>query len=143
MSTTNDSGPPITPALFYRDAPAAIAWLEKAFGFRSRLVVPGESGRIDHAEMSLGGGAIMLATAKPDRGWLSPKDLPALHQIVCVFIPDVDAHCERARAAGAEIVEEPHDTSYGSLGYAALDLEGHRWDFGTYRPGGFWTDDPA
>ena len=54
--------------------------------------------------------------------------------VYCV-VDEVDAHCERARAAGAEITREPEDTPYGSREYTARDLEGHPWSFGTYAPG--------
>ncbi|MCM0675632.1 glyoxalase [Micromonospora phytophila] len=53
---------------------------------------------------------------------------------VYVAVEDVDAHCARARAAGAEIVREPLDTDYGSRDYTARDLAGNVWSFGTYRP---------
>jgi uncharacterized glyoxalase superfamily protein PhnB len=51
-----------------------------------------------------------------------------------VVVDDLDAHYEHARAAGAEIVTEPHDQDYGSRDYVARDPEGHTWSFGTYRP---------
>ena len=54
--------------LYYRDAPAAIEWLSKAFGFSKRLAVPGEGGTIIHAEMTFGAGLIMLSSSKPERG---------------------------------------------------------------------------
>jgi uncharacterized glyoxalase superfamily protein PhnB len=53
---------------------------------------------------------------------------------IYIAVDDLDAHCERARAAGAEIVREPYDTDYGSRDYSARDLEGNVWSFGTYRP---------
>jgi uncharacterized glyoxalase superfamily protein PhnB len=56
------------------------------------------------------------------RGWLY------------VVVEDVDAHYERAVAAGAEIVMEPADQDYGSRDYSCHDLEGNLWSFGTYRP---------
>lgn len=137
------SGSPsdIIPALAYRDAPAAIRWLARAFGFRERLVVPGPDGRIEHAEMSLGDGVIMLGSAKAERSWMSPLDLPASNQAVFVYVEDVDAHHERAKAEGAEIIQPLEDTSYGSRGYSARDPEGHQWTFGTYRPGAYWAKD--
>ena len=53
---------------------------------------------------------------------------------VYVVVDDPDAHHERARAAGAEIVRELHDTDYGSREYGAKDPEGNAWYFGTYQP---------
>ena len=128
-----DGPPNIFPALLYRDAHAALDWLERAFGFERLMVVPGPQGTVLHAEMGLGPGILMLATSKPDRGWVSPRDLPGLHQTVCVRIDDVDGHYARAKAAGAEIFYDIKDTDY-SREYSARDLEGHLWTFGNYQP---------
>ena len=128
------------PCLFYRDAPALIDWLERAFGFKRRLVVPGEDGTVAHAELSFGDGVVMVGSAKRERGWVSPRDLPALNQVISVSVDDPDAHYARAKAAGAEIVQELKDEHYGSRGYMARDPEGNEWYFGTYRPGGHWTE---
>jgi uncharacterized glyoxalase superfamily protein PhnB len=124
----------VYPALFYRDASAAIAWLNRAFGFTTLMEVPGPDGTISHAELSLGSGVIMLGTAKREQGWVSPLDLAGVNQSVYVYVADPTAHYARAKAAGAEIVREPIDTDYGSREYGARDLEGHYWFFGTYRP---------
>ena len=123
------------PFLRYRDAPAAIEWLEKAFGFEERLVIPNENGTVAHAELSLGPGVIMLATARDDDLRMkSPRELGAVTQGIYGYLENVDSHCERARASDAEIVREPEDTDYGSREYTARDLEGHLWSFGTYGP---------
>jgi uncharacterized glyoxalase superfamily protein PhnB len=80
MSTSeSNSQPTIFPCLYYNDAPAAIEWLARAFGFTKRLVVPGEHGAIIHAEMSLGAGVIMPRSARPAMGLRSPQDLPAVN----------------------------------------------------------------
>lgn len=128
------------PCLFYRDAAALIDWLERAFGFRRRLVVPGEGGSVTHAELSFGTGVVMVSSVKPERGWLSPRDLAGLNQVISVTVDDPDAHYARAKAAGAEILQELKDEDYGSRGYLARDPEGNEWYFGTYRPGGHWTE---
>ncbi|HEU0316384.1 MAG TPA: VOC family protein [Solirubrobacteraceae bacterium] len=121
--------PTLYPSLRYRDAPAAIDWLKTAFGFEELAVHPGEDGTIAHAELSFGPSILMLGSEKDDQygshvgqGWLY------------VAVEDPDAHCERARAAGAEIVRDLGDTDYGSRDYAARDPEGNLWSFGTYRP---------
>ena len=123
------------PFLRYRDAPAAIDWLVKAFGFKELMVVPNENGTVAHAELEFASGAMMLASARDDELRIkSPSDLGAVTGGIYVYLQDVDAHCERARAAGAEIVRGPEETDYGSREYTARDLEGHLWSFGTYRP---------
>ena len=123
------------PFLRYRDAPAAVDWLVKAFGFSEQMVVPNENGTVAHAELTLGPGVIMLATARDDElNIKSPRDLGAVSGGIYVYVQDVDVHCEQARTAGAEIIRGPEDTDYGSREYTARDLEGHLWSFGTYRP---------
>lgn len=126
--------PKVYPCLAYRDPAAAIAFLQRAFGFSPLLTMPGEDGVIMHAELSLGDEVIMLGAAKPDLCWVSPLDLPALNATVYFFVDEVDAHYERAVAAGAKVVRAVRDTNYGSREYSVKDPEGHEWHFGTYRP---------
>lgn len=128
----------IYPSLSYDDAPAAIEWLCRAFGFTERLVISGPAGTIRHSELSLGSGVIMVSSTRPESGRLSPRSLPGVHQGICVRVEHLDAHFARAQAAGAVIVDELEDTEYGSRGYGVQDLEGHQWYFGTYRPGAYW-----
>ena len=111
------------PALFYRDASAALAWLVRAFGFVERFSMAGEDGKLRHAELSFGPGVIMLGSVRPDQGWMSPLDLGASTQITCVYVAEIDAHYERACVAGAEIVNPIKDTDYGSRGYECRDCE--------------------
>jgi uncharacterized glyoxalase superfamily protein PhnB len=120
----------------YEDAKAAVEWLEEAFGLERRMVVPSDDGAVVHAELGLGGSVFMLGSASgTDIGVQPAKRVGTATGGVYVVIEDVDAHCERARAAGAEITREPEDTPYGSREYSARDLEGHPWSFGTYAPG--------
>jgi uncharacterized glyoxalase superfamily protein PhnB len=123
------------PFLRYRDAPTAIDWLVKAFGFEEQMVVPGDNGTVAHAQLSFGPDVIMLGTARDDELRMkSPRDLGAVNQGIYVYLDDVDTHYDRARASDAEIVRGPENTDYGSREYTARDLEGHLWSFGTYRP---------
>ncbi len=122
--------PTLYPLMRYRDAPAAMDFLEKAFGFRRREVVENPDGTIAHAELSYGPSILMLGSDRDDplmgrkagQGW------------IYMAVEDPDRHCDAARAAGAEIVTETYDTDYGSRDYTARDLEGNVWHFGTYRP---------
>lgn len=144
MSDTAATPSNIYPSLTYDDAPAAIEWLCRAFGFTKRLVVPGPDGTVKHSELSIGPGVIMVSSPKPDMERVSPRGLRGVHQGLCIQTDDPDAHFARARAAGAVIVHGLQDESYGSRGYAAKDPEGHHWYFGTYRPGVWWeTPSPA
>jgi uncharacterized glyoxalase superfamily protein PhnB len=87
----------IIPTFHYDDAPAAIDFLERAFGFERHAVYEGEGGLV-------------------------------------VIDGDVDAHCERARAAGADVFREPTDQDYGGRDYSCRDPEANVWSFGTYAP---------
>jgi len=123
--------PNIFPALRYRDAPGAIDWLGKAFGFERQFVVPGEGETIAHAQLRLGAGMIMMGSGgKPD-----PKNPWSTENYgTYVVVKEIDDHYARAMAAGAEIVRPIADTDYGSREYSARDCEGHLWSFGTYDP---------
>ncbi len=123
---TNRSVPTniILPHIVYRDVVAAIAWLNRTFGFveHYRFGDPANG-----AQMHLGGAWIMLRQARPGSG--SPAQLGYATQSLTVFVEDVEAHFERSKSAGAKIVEELHETPYGELQYGVEDLDGHHWLF--------------
>ncbi len=118
----------IVPYLTYSDAPAAIEFLCRAFGFEEKSRMPMEDGRIGHAELGLGDNVLFLASAYPEMGLISAGELPAVHCQLHCTVDDVDAHHRRAVEAGASVVAEPTE-SHGSRMYRAVDLEGHRWMF--------------
>jgi uncharacterized glyoxalase superfamily protein PhnB len=117
----------IIPYLSYADAPAAIGFLCKAFGFEERFRYPMPDGRIGHAELGYQDNVVMLASAYEGFGE-SPLRLPAVHAQVYCFVDDVDSHCARARECGATVVGEPKN-EHGTRFYRAVDPEGHRWIF--------------
>jgi uncharacterized glyoxalase superfamily protein PhnB len=124
----------------YQDTPAAIDWLTEAFGFAEhgrRYVM--DDGTVGHAELELDGELVMLAT--PNLGYQGPKrhrescdaadrwlDNPWVVDGVLVLVDDLDAHHERAVAAGATVIRPLEDGPAGRL-YTAEDPEGHRWMF--------------
>lgn len=116
----------ISPYLFYRDVPAVLGWLSRAFGFREELRVPTPSGI--HAEKSLDGCRIMMGQGAADPRLRPPGAAGPASQGVFVYLADIDAHCARAEAAGAEIVSPLTDLPYGRSD-TAHDPEGHPWDF--------------
>ena len=129
---------PLIPTMRYADAPAAIDWLCRAFGFTQHLVVPGEAGTIAHAQLTLGNGMIMVGSHRDDEYGAMQK-LPAhvggvCTQSVYVVIDDADAHHARAAKAGAVVVVELTEPDYGGKMYSCRDIEGHLWSFGTYDP---------
>lgn len=141
MSTSNGSTwPAIVPMPTYENVGAASDWLCGAFGFREQQRFTDAGGRVTTAILDgPTGGAIML-------GWTGPNyESPARHRQTCVAsrtwqsvpyvvdgiyvcVDDVDAHCARAKAAGATVLSEPEDTGHGRM-YRVEDLEGHRWMF--------------
>jgi uncharacterized glyoxalase superfamily protein PhnB len=124
----------IFPILRYRDARAAIRWLWAAFGFVERCCIPDDGPFVRHAQLQLGESIIMLGSVRADDGIASPQASGAATQMLAVYVKDPDAHYDRANAAGAKILYPPKDTDFGSREYHVLDLEGHPWTFGTYRP---------
>jgi len=124
--------PRISPYLNYEDTGAMMEWLARAFGLVERHSVPGPDDTVQHAEMTLDGGVVMMGTPGPD--FRNPKHLGQATQSLYVYIDGLDEHCERARAAGAEIIEEPADQPYGDRRYGARDPEGHLWYFASRLP---------
>jgi uncharacterized glyoxalase superfamily protein PhnB len=125
--------PVFTSAVTYRDPKAALAFLEEAFGFEITMAIegPDDAPEMCHYEMSCAGrGRIMVGAEWNDR-MRSPVHVGGANtQTVHVHLAQsVDEHCERARAAGAEILADPDDQFYGDRTYQVLDLEGHRWSF--------------
>ena len=124
--------PSFIPSVIYKDQRAALAWLEKAFGFEASEVLVDAKGEIAHAEMSFGDGVIMVGGEWPTWDWAkSPASAGGKNtQRTHVRVEnDIDGHCARARAAGAVIVMEPADQFYGARTYMAVDPEGHHWTF--------------
>jgi uncharacterized glyoxalase superfamily protein PhnB len=139
MTTTpQNTRSSIVPCLRYRDAPAAIEWLCRAFGFEKQLVVSNDDGTIAHAQLAFGHGMIMLGSAVETefgRYMKQPDEIGGVQTQTCyLIVPDADAVHERARAAGAEIVMEIKDEDYGGRGFTCRDPEGHIWSLGTYGP---------
>lgn len=141
MKPTPTGWPRISSSIFYQDASKAIDWLCEVFGFEIRIKVEGENGRIEHSELEFGDGLMMVGSAggRTDRQMplpcASPLSLGGMNtQVLCIFVDDVDAHCAKAREAGAVIADEPHTNDYGDdywtdRSYRAVDLEGHHWWF--------------
>ena len=130
-------GSAITPTVFYRDPMAALRWLERAFGFETSMLVTDEAGKVGHAEMTWRGAAIAVGGEFASPELIGPAQMKsplslggAGSQFIRLHMDgDIDAHCERARAAGARVTQAPADQFYGARTYRALDPEGHVWNF--------------
>jgi uncharacterized glyoxalase superfamily protein PhnB len=130
MTDTPDTA--IWPTLRARDAPGLIRFLVDTFGFVETAVF-GEGDRVDHAQLSwpLGGGVMLGSTRDP--GTDDPWPQQPGHGGTYVVTDDPDGLYARAKAAGADVLQELRDEDYGSRGFAVRDPEGNLWSFGTYR----------
>ena len=123
----NQSAPAagVVPILIYADVGKAIDWLSHAFGFKERLRAE-RNGVVGHAQLVVAGGALMLGRQGAE---YHPPRPGEIQQYVHISVDAIDAHYDRARGAGARIVQPPHDMPFGERQYTAEDPEGHRWVF--------------
>lgn len=123
----------LSSSVVYQDAKAAFRWLETAFGFEPLFVLLDEDGNLGHSEMTYGDSVIMIGNEWSE-DHKSPQSISGENtQTVHVQLAvneDIDAHCDHARTAGADIIQEPETQFYGDRTYRAKDLEGHIWTFG-------------
>lgn len=129
--STPTKRPALTSAVVYKDPMAALKWLQEAFGFEVAMLITDQDGKLAHSEMSFDNGLVMIGNEWTEKH-RSPNSIGGLNtQTVHVQLDsDIDAHCERARKAGAEILAEPENQFYGDRTYRARDPEGHIWTFG-------------
>jgi uncharacterized glyoxalase superfamily protein PhnB len=121
-----------TASVHYQQPKAALAWLERAFGFEvSMLIESPDDDSMLHAEMSCAGRGRVMVGGEWEARVRSPRSADGMNtQAIHVELErDIDAHCAKARAAGASVIQEPEDQFYGARTYRALDLEGHMWTF--------------
>ena len=129
---------PVIPTVRYRDVPAAIRWLCRAFGMRAHRVVRDANGAPCYAELTIGTGMLMVAPIEDTafgKLMVQPDEIGGVETQVCYLcVANAHAHYARAKAAGAAIVLDiEHETNRGR-GYSCRDPEGHVWNFGTYDP---------
>ena len=124
------------PALSYRDPKAALDWLTAAFDFELTMAIegPDDDPTQCHYEMGYDGRGRIMVGSEWNEWMRSPSSIggsntTSTHVAVA---GDIDAHCERARAAGATILVEPEDQFYGDRVYRCTDLEGHHWTFAAH-----------
>jgi uncharacterized glyoxalase superfamily protein PhnB len=124
--------------VYYVEAANAIDWLCRAFGFEVRLRIEGKDGSIEHSELTFGEGVITVGQAglsHKSSSRRAPSQLEGYNtQNLFIYVDDVEAHCERARAAGAKILRGPETHDHGpqfwaDRTYECEDLEGHHWWF--------------
>lgn len=128
----------VTVGMHYRNAPEAIEWLCRVFGFEKHAIYPGPDNAIVHAELTLGGGMVMLASADNEynrRYMKQPDEIGGAEtKNVNLTVNDADAVYARVKESGGEILLDIEDKHYGGRGFTCRDLEGHIWNVGTYDP---------
>ena len=126
MAQSNRSVPTdvVVPHIFYQDVAEAVDWLSRAFGFAEHFRY-GDPAHPSGAQMRFGDAVFMISEVREGRA--TPADAGASTQSLTVFPDDVDAQYTRAKAAGATIIEEPHETEYGEYQCAVKDFAGHLW----------------
>ena len=129
----------LIPSLRYRDALAAIDWLVRAFALEKNAVYMGADNTVAHAQLTFGGGMIMLGSV--DNGSEYGKLMVQPDEIglretkgIYLVVPDADKVYASAKKEGAEIVLDIRDMDYGGRAFTCRDLEGHLWNIGTYDP---------
>jgi uncharacterized glyoxalase superfamily protein PhnB len=125
---TNRSAPTagVVPILVYEDVEASIAFLVRAFGCAERIRAQGPDGRVNHAQLRIGTGDVMIGR---HGGPFGPPNPDKATHIVHVTVVDVDQHWHRAQQSGATILQPPHDMPFGERQYTARDPGGHWWTF--------------
>ena len=134
MMNAPEGMPSISPVLFYEDLGAAAHWLCAAFGFEEKTGdrITDAQGVVQHAELVLGNGLVILSSEYDD--FRVPSSDATHHQVLYVFVDDVDQHASTAREYGAQITAEPADRDYGARTYGARDSGGYHWIFAEQLP---------
>jgi uncharacterized glyoxalase superfamily protein PhnB len=133
------NGSVLIPSLRYKDAPAAIAWLEQAFGFERHAVYEGPDGTVAHAELRFGNGMVMLGSASNKSPYahlyVTPSEIGGrVTSPLYLIVKDCEPVYTRARAAKAEVVMEMKAMEYGGKAFSVRDPEGYLWSVGEYSP---------
>jgi uncharacterized glyoxalase superfamily protein PhnB len=132
---------PVYPHIRYDDPGEAIDWLVAVFGFRERARMTGSDGQVVTAKLEGPGGGLVMVAGRSEEfvDWIrqrlpgvreqDARPWPNLTHATTALVPDVDAHHDRAQAAGATVLMPPTDHPWGLRSYAAVDHGGHQWEF--------------
>lgn len=125
----------LVPLLVVGDAARAVAFYEAAFGFTKRDLMTDDAGTVTHADMTYQEAVIMIAPTDPS-GTI-PGRPPAVTGVASpvslyIYCADVDALFDRAKAAGAAVLQDPADMPWGDRMCSLADPDGHHWNFATH-----------
>jgi uncharacterized glyoxalase superfamily protein PhnB len=133
------SGSLIIPSVRSKDAHAGIDWLVRVLGLTKQAVYDGPDGRVMHAQLTYGAGMLMLGSVSDEgphaKRFVQPDEIGGREtSSLCLIVEDCDAAYAKAKAAGAEMVQELSEPEYGGKAFACKDPEGHVWWVGSYNP---------
>ncbi len=122
----------VTPYLIVRGAESAIEFYGKAFGAIELLRMPGNNGRLMHAEIKIGDSPVMLADEVPEMDILGPESRGGHSAGFLIYVEDVDSFVQTAVEAGAVLKRPVQDHFYGDRAGTLLDPFGHQWTIATH-----------
>lgn len=122
----------VTPYLIAKDAHAAIAFYQAAFGAVETCKLTMPDGGICHAEIQIGDAKIMLGEECPQWGSKSPLSLGGTPTGFCIYVPDADAAVAQALSAGAKVERPVQDQFWGDRTGTVIDPFGHKWTLATH-----------
>jgi len=133
------NGSLLMPSLRYKDARAAIAWLEGVFGFERHAVYDGPGDTVAHAELRFGTGMVMLGSVSNESPlrhlYVTPADIGGrVSSPLYLIVNDCTSVHARAVAAKADIIVEMKTMEYGGNAFTVRDPEGYLWTVGEYSP---------
>ena len=117
----------VVPLLTCSDIGTEHDFLVTVLGFTSGGIERMPDGTVVHAEVTAGSRRIWLHRADPGDNLVPPRLSGSAAGGLVIHVTDVDAHHERARAGGADVLYEPRDEDYGQREYGVRDPEGHLW----------------
>jgi len=122
----------VTAYLIARDAAKAIEFYKQAFGANETMRIAGPDGKVGHAELTIGEGAVMLSDEHPDMGFVGPQSLGGTPVSLMFYVDDVDQRFAQAIAAGAKVMRPVQNQFYGDRSGTLTDPFGHVWTIATH-----------
>ncbi len=122
----------VQPYLYFKNSAEAIAFYQKVFGATERMRMPDKTGRIMHAEISIGDSCIMMADENEGVGAFSTEHYGGAPMSLMIYVDDCDTTYKEALAAGAKSLREPADQFYGDRMAGVADPFGFHWWIGTH-----------
>jgi PhnB protein len=113
--------------LAVEDADRAIEFYKDAFGAEEILRMPGQDGKIAHAELQFGDSKLMLSDPFPQSNVRPPLERGGPTASIFMYCEDVDAMFEQAKRAGATVVMELENMFWGDRFGTLTDPFGQVW----------------